>query len=168
LSPYGQLEALLSVPALFAPLVSPNGRWVAWSWSRLGPAADVFAARTDGSGPPLRLTETAEGDTVAVSWTPDGGALLVSQDHQGDERARLFRVRLVEPGTMQPLTGPDPNYYLVGGQLHPDGRSLIYAANLDAESAEEIGTDRLYRHELETGELRVLARPRKVSLFNLS
>ena len=43
------LEALLSVPVLSAPLISPDGSWVAWSWSRLGPAADVFAARTDGS-----------------------------------------------------------------------------------------------------------------------
>ena len=158
------LEALLSIPVLSAPLVSPDGGWVAWSWSRLGPAADVFAAPTDGSEPPRRLTETAEGDTLAVSWTPDDEALLVRQDHDGDERARLFRVRLGEPGTMEPLTGPNPNYYLEGGQLHPDGRSLIYAANLDAESGEETETDRLYRHDLQTGELRALARPRKGSI----
>ncbi len=160
-----RLEALLSIPGLSAPLVSPDGRWVAWSWSRLGPAADVFAAPTDGSGSPVRLTETSEGDTVAVSWTPDGEAVLVSQDRDGDERARLFRVGLAEPGVMDPLTGPDPNYYLGGGQLHPDGRSLIYAANLDAESGEEIEVDRLYRHDLPTGELRVLARPRKGSVL---
>jgi len=158
------LDALLSVPVLSAPLVSPDGGWVAWSWSRLGPAADVFAAPTDGSEPPRRLTETAEGDTLAVSWTPDGEALLVRQDRDGDERAQLFRVRLAEPGTMEPLTGPDPNYYLGGGQLHPDGRWLIYAANLDAESGEETETDRLYRHDLQTGELRALARPRKGSI----
>ena len=158
------LDALLSIPALFAPLVSPDGRWVAWSWSRLGPAADVFAAPTDGSGSPLRLTATEEGDTVAVSWAPDGEAVLVAQDKDGDERARLFRVRLAEPGVMEPLTGPNPNYYLGGGQLHPDGRSLIYSANLDAESGEEIETDRLYSHDLQTGELRALARPRRGSI----
>jgi len=158
------LEALLSIPVLSAPLVSPDGRWVAWSWSRLGPAADVFAAPTDGSEPPLRLTETAEGDTVAVSWTPDGEAVLVSQDKDGDERVRLFRVGLAEPGGMEPLTRPEPNYYLGGGQLHPDGRSLIYAANLDAESGEEIEADRLYCHDLQTGERRALARLRKGSI----
>ena len=113
-----RLDALLSIPALFGPLVSPDGRWVAWSWSRLGPAADVFAAPTDGSQPPLRLTETVEGDTEVVSWTPEGEAVLVSQDNDGDERVRLFRVRLAEPGAMEPLTAASPNYYLRGGQLH--------------------------------------------------
>jgi dipeptidyl aminopeptidase/acylaminoacyl peptidase len=66
---------------------------------------------------------------------------------------------------MEPLTAPEPNYFLEGGQLHPEGRWLIYAANLDAESGEEIETDRLYRHDLQTGERKVLARPEKGSIF---
>ena len=159
-----RLDALLSIPALFGPRVSPDGKWVAWSWSRLGPAADVFAAPTDGSQAPLRLTETVEGDTMVVSWTSDSDAVLVSQDNDGDERVRLFRVRLADPGMMEPLTAASPNYYLRGGQLHKDGRWLIYAANLDAEGGEEIETDRLYRHDLRTGERMVLARPEKGSI----
>jgi len=159
-----RLDALLSIPALFAPQVSPDGEWVAWSWSRLGPAADVFAAPTDGSQPPLRLTQTVEGDSVVLSWTPDGEAVLVSEDKGGDERVRLFRVGLAEPGMMEPLTAADPNYYIRGGRLHRDGRWLIYAANLDAEDGEETETDRLYRHDLKTGESLVLARPEKGSI----
>jgi dipeptidyl aminopeptidase/acylaminoacyl peptidase len=159
-----QLDALLSIPALSAPRVSPDGKWVAWSWSRLGPAADVFAAPTDCSRPPVRLTETQGGDTVVVSWTPDGEAVLVSEDNDGDERVRLFRVRLAEPGTMEPLTAADPNYYLRGGELHPNGRWLIYAANLDDVTGEETEVDRLYRHDLQTGERLMLARPEKGSI----
>ena len=159
-----KLDDLLSIPALFGPRVSPDGKWVAWSWSRLGPAADVFAAPVDGSQAPLRLTETVEGDTMVVSWTSDSDAVLVSQDNDGDERVRLFRVRLADPGVMEPLIAASPNYYLRGGQLHKDGRWLIYAANLDAESGEEIETDRLYRHDLQTGERIVLARPEKGSI----
>jgi dipeptidyl aminopeptidase/acylaminoacyl peptidase len=156
-----RLDALLSIPALFGPRVSPDGKWVAWSWSRVGPAADVFAAPTDGSQAPLRLTETVEGDTMVVSWTSDSDAVLVSQDNDGDERVRLLRVRLADPGAMEPLTAASPNHYLRGGQLHKDGRWLIYAANLDAESGEEIETYRLYRHDLQTGEKMVLARSEK-------
>ena len=164
MTPDFRLDALLSIPALFGPRVSPDGKWVAWSWSRLGPAADVFAAPTDGSQPPLRLTKTVEGDTMGVSWTSDSDAVLVSQDHDGDERIQLFRVRLADPGVMKPLTAASPNHYLRGGQLHKDGRWLIYAANLDAESGEETETDRLYRHDLQTDERLVLARPEKGSI----
>jgi dipeptidyl aminopeptidase/acylaminoacyl peptidase len=158
------LDALLSVPVLSGPVVSPDGGWVAWSWSRLGPAADVFAAPTDGSSPPVRLTETTEGDTMVASWAPDGESVLVTQDTDGDERARLYRVRLAEPRIMEPLTGPDPNYYLRGGQMHPNGRWLFYAANLDAESGEETEEDGLFRHDLQSGELLTLARPERGSI----
>jgi dipeptidyl aminopeptidase/acylaminoacyl peptidase len=156
-----RLDALLSISALFGALISPDGGWVAWSWSRLGPAADVFAAPTDGSQPPLRLTQTAEGDTMVVSWTPDGKSVLVSQDRDGDERVRLFRVRLEEPGVMEPLTEPEPNYFLWGGQLHPNGRWLIYDANFDLETGEEIEQTCIYRQDLETGERKLLVRPQR-------
>jgi dipeptidyl aminopeptidase/acylaminoacyl peptidase len=158
------LDALLSVPVLSGPEVSPDGSWVAWSWSRVGPAADVFAAPTDGSSPPVRLTETSEGDTMVASWAPDGESVLVTQDADGDERDRLYRVKLAEPKVMEPLTGPDPNYYLRGGQLHPNGRWLVYSANLDARSGEETEADRLFRHDLESGELLTLARPGRGSI----
>jgi dipeptidyl aminopeptidase/acylaminoacyl peptidase len=165
-----RLETLLSIPALFGAQVSPDGEWVAWSWSRLGPAADVFAAPTDGSRPPLRLSDTAEGDTVVVSWTPDGEAVLVSEDRDGNERVRLFRVELAEPGVMEPLTPADPNYYVWGGQLHPNGRWLIYDANFDPETGEEIEQSCIYRHDLKTGEKMLLVRPERnigPSLMNL-
>jgi dipeptidyl aminopeptidase/acylaminoacyl peptidase len=48
--------------------------------------------------------------------------------------------------------------------LHKDGRWLIYAANLDAASGEEIETDRLYKHDLQTDERLVLASPEKGSI----
>ncbi len=156
------LEALLSVPALYKPEVSSDGRWVAWSWSRLGPAADVFAVPADGSGPPIRLTETVD-DTLVVSWTPDSRAVIVGQDRDGDERTRLFQVNLEEPGVMEPLTGESPNYYVRGGQLHPNGRWLVYGANLDPESGQEIEETWVLRHDLDTSERLVLARPERAN-----
>lgn len=121
---------------------------------------DVFAASTDGSTPPIRLTATRD-DTRMVSWTPDSRAVLVSEDTGGDERARLFRVALDRPGVMEPLTGPSPNYYIRGGQIHLNGRWLIYGANVDVESEEEIEPTWILRHDLETGVRRTLAYPEK-------
>jgi dipeptidyl aminopeptidase/acylaminoacyl peptidase len=152
------LEALLSIPVLSGAQVSPDGRWVVWSWSRLGPAADVFAAPTDGSSPPLRLTQTSD-DTLVVSWTPDSRAVVVGQDRDGDERMRLFLVELEEQGIMRPLIEESPNYYIRGGQVH--GRWLVYGANLDAESGEEIEETWIYRHDLRSGERKALTRPRR-------
>jgi dipeptidyl aminopeptidase/acylaminoacyl peptidase len=154
------LDALLSLPGMLQPRVSRDGRWVAWTWFRTGPAADVYAAPTDGSAPPVRLTGTAD-DTFLVSWTPDSRAVLVEQDRDGNERAQLFRVDLDCPHAMVPLTEPQPNYFLRGGDLHPNGRWLVYGANVDVATGEEIEATWIYRHDLETGERRVLARPEK-------
>lgn len=152
------LEALLSVPLLSNPVVSPDGERVAWSWSHLGPSADVFAAPVDGSEAPVRLTDTPD-DTFVVSWTADSEALIVEQDHDGDERVQLSLIRLAKPEVMQPLTESSPNFYIRSGQMSPNGRWLVYGANLDAETGDEIQPTWIYRHDLETGERRALARP---------
>ncbi len=154
------LEALLSLPRLWGPQVSRDGLWVAWTWSGAGPAADVYVAPTDGWTRPVRLTDTAD-DSYLVSWTPDSRAVLVEQDRDGNERAQLFRVDIDRPREMQPLTEPDPNYFLRGGQLHPNARWLVYGANFDAATGQEIEPTWIYRHDLESGERLVLARPVK-------
>jgi dipeptidyl aminopeptidase/acylaminoacyl peptidase len=161
------LGALIHLPRLGSTAISPDGRWAAWSWFGVGPTADVYAAPTDLSAPPIRLTETDQ-DVILTSWTPasrfqapDSRALIVGQDHDGDERVQLFRVDLDRPGVLVPLTEPHPPYFLRGGQLHPNGRWLIYAMNFDVDTGREIEPTWIYRHDLETGERRVLARPRK-------
>ncbi|MGI8587351.1 MAG: S9 family peptidase [Chloroflexia bacterium] len=160
MTPDQYLDALLGLPGLYAPAVSPDGKWAAWTWFRAGPAADVYTAPTDAAAPPLRLTDTPD-DTMLVSWTPDSSAVIVAQDHDGDERARLFRVDLARPLEMQPLTAADPHYFLHEGWLHPNARLLFYAANFDAETGEEIEPTLIFRHDLATGERRPIARPRK-------
>lgn len=154
------LDALLSLPELWAPRASHDGKWIAWTWFQVGPAADVFIAPCDGSAPPTRLTATDE-DTYLVSWTPDGKAVIVEQDQGGNERAQLFRVDLHAPEKMVPLTESAPCYFLRGGDLHHEGRWLFYGANFDVERGQEIEPTWIYRHDLESGERVVLARPER-------
>jgi len=157
------LDSLLALPALAGwPKVSPDGRWVAWTWLRAAPVADVWVAPTDGSAPPLRLTETPE-NTFLVSWTPDSRAVIVEEDESGNERVRLFRVELSHPLDMTPLTEPDPANYLSGGQLHPDGRRLLYGANYDFARHEVLEPTWVHCHDLETGKRQVLARPARAT-----
>ena len=157
------LEALLNLPQLELPRISRDGRWAAWTWYHTGPSAEVYVAPTDGSRPPVRLTETRH-DSLVIAWTPDSRSLLVAQDRDGNERYQLFQVDVRRhdahrPAVMQSLTEPKPNFYLVGGQLHPNGRWLFYRANLDASTDQEIEPAWLYRHDLQTGERVPLARP---------
>jgi Tol biopolymer transport system component len=127
------LDALLALPSLDDAQVSPDGAWAAWTWMNAGPTTDVYAAPTDGSAAPVKLTNTPENARL-VGWTSDSRAVLVEQDHEGDERVQIFRVDLNRPGLMQPLTEPSPNYFLHGLQLHPNGRWLIYSANVDFDT----------------------------------
>lgn len=158
------LDALLDLPALYGPIVSPDGRWVAWGWVGVSPTSDVYAAPTDGSSAPVRLTASAD-DASPVAWTSDSTAVLVKQDHEGDERAQLFLVALDAPGDLRPLTEPSPRYFIRGGQMHPNNRWLVYGANFDFAEDLEIEPTWLYRHDLVSGERRVLARPRKSGYY---
>lgn len=160
LTPKRFLDALLSMPALRSAQVSPDGRWVAWSWLRVGPSADVFVAPSDGSAPPLRLTDTKE-HTMLVSWSPDSRHLIVDQDHDGDEKVRLYLLPIDQPGALHPLTSPSPPYFIRGGEMHPNLRWLVYGANRDPETGLAIEQTLIYRHDLKTGERKVLATPKK-------
>jgi len=153
------LDALLSLPGIddeLWPQISRDGKCVAWTWFHTGSATDVFVAPTDGSKPPIRLTETDQ-NTFLVSWTPDSQAVIVEQDKDGDERAQLFRVDLASPRTLNPLTEPEPNYYIRGGSLHPREDWLVYAANVHPETGEETEETYIYRHDLTSGERSPLA-----------
>jgi dipeptidyl aminopeptidase/acylaminoacyl peptidase len=156
------LDLLLTLPDMydFRPKVSPDGRWVAWVWYRADIAADVYAAPTDGSLAPLRLTATDE-NTDLVSWTLDSKAVVVEQDKDGNERVQLFRVDIDKPKTMLPLTQADPDYYIQGGRVHPNGKWLVYAANYDDQAKKEIEASWVYRQDIGSGQRQVLARTRK-------
>ncbi len=159
------LDGLLTLPGMVRPVVSRNQKWVAWTWFRKGPAADVFAAPTDGTKPPFRLSETTD-NTYIVSWTPDSSAVIVAQDRGGNERYQLFQIDIAEPTVMQPITDVDPNFFIRGGELHPGKQFLIFGANYDFESNKEIEPTWIYRSDLQTGERKVLAKPKKGGYIN--
>lgn len=154
------LDALLALPKLYGGLVSKDRKWVAWMWLGVGTTIDIFAAPTDGSSAPLRLTDTDE-NSFLMSWTPDSESVLIAQDTGGDERFQLFQVNLSQPGVLHPLTEPSPHFFLRGGELHPNGQWLIYGANIDPVTTKEIEATLVYRHDLESDERFALARPIK-------
>jgi dipeptidyl aminopeptidase/acylaminoacyl peptidase len=161
------LQQLLSLPTVLLARLSPDGAWVAFLWHRVHENVDVFVAPTDGSAAPVALTHTPE-YTELVSWTSDSLAVIVAEDHDGDERSRLFRIDLnpgadgrPQPGPMIPLTEDRPPYFIRGGYLSPDGQTLYYGANYDFENGQLLEPTWIYRHDLRTGQRTPLARPRR-------
>lgn len=162
---HSYLQQLLSLPSVDRALLSPDGRSVAFMWYRIHANVDVFVSPCDGSQPPMALTNTPE-FTRLVSWAFDSQAIIVAQDHDGDERVSLYRVDLnldeqgkPNPGPMQILTPDRPPYFLRGGDLAPGNSALYYAANYDFEKEKLIEASWIYRHDLLSGEKRILARP---------
>lgn len=160
MTPEEYVDALMALPGMVLAQASRDGRWVAWTWFRAGPAANVYFAPVDGSAPPVQLTDTDENSYV-FSWSPDSQSVIVAQDRGGDERYQLSRVYLSEPIHMYSLTDPEPSYFIRGGELHPNGRWLVYGANYDFAARTEIEPTWVYRHDLESGQRLPLARPAK-------
>ncbi len=152
------LHQMMTLPTVVEARLSPDKRWVAFLWYRMHENFDVFLVPSDGSQPPIALTHTPEA-TELVSWTPDSKAVIVSEDHNGDEFARLYRVDISQPLVMVPLTDDCPSYFIRGGMLHPDGRHLFYGANYDFETGKVIEPTWIYRHDLVTGERLPIAKP---------
>ena len=163
INPEEYLEGLLNLPGIddeLWPKVSRDGKWVAWTWFHTGPATDVFVVPIDGTSDPIRLTETDQ-NTFLVSWTPDSQSVIVKQDRDGDERVQLYRVDVASPLTLIPLTEPNPNYYIRGGELHPQENWLVYAANVHPNTREETEEAYVYRHVLRSGERIPLTKQKK-------
>lgn len=159
------LNQILSLPAVGFALLSPDCNWVAFEWEKRHTHTDIFLAPTDGATQPLPLTHTPESTTL-VRWSFDSRAVIVAEDQGGDEYASLYRVDLLQPGIMQPLTEVHPAYFVRGGSLSPDGRYLYYGANFDFGSGKIIEPTYIYRHDLISGERVPLARPKNPAYTN--
>ena len=141
------------------PSVSHDGKWVAWAWLNIGPVGDIYVAPTDGSKGPYRLTNTGQ-NTRTVSWLPDSKGLIVSYDHDGNEKSQLFRVMLNQPYSLEPLTDKSPPYFIRGGSIHPNNRFLFYAANYDFSNSQTIEASWIYRQDMITGKKVAIAKPK--------
>ena len=150
-------EAWSRYPVPWDAKLSPDGKRLAWSWSGIGAACDVYVAPTDASAPPLRLTES--NDHILVrGWSPDSRHILAGRDKGGDEREQLLLLDPTKPFEIVPLTAETPDFFLYGGALHPNGKWLFYCAQFDPHDTRGRSGACILRQELATGEIRTIAR----------
>lgn len=153
------LDRLLSRPTLYSAGLSPDGTQLALIWGKLGPTSQLWLQPADGSAAPHCLVAD-HWDCDYVIWARDGQSIIVGQSQGGDERISLLQV-FPDGRPPRRLTPEAPDYYIHGGQLLGDNRHLVYAANRDPESGDEIEETVIYLHDLGSGALRVLARTEK-------
>jgi dipeptidyl aminopeptidase/acylaminoacyl peptidase len=99
------------------PVISPDGRWVAYAVAAFGvtepPLSALWVAAADGSSPPRKLTAGAARDCVP-RWAPDSASLFFGAGRQ------LHRIRL-DGGPAEALTtwrgGISDQWPLADGQM---------------------------------------------------
>ncbi len=153
------LDELLKIPRIGSVNASPDQKWVVWRWINLGAIRDLYLSPADGSSPAKKVTDFKQ-NTNFCSWTSDSKSIIVSHDYDGDERSRLYLID-INSLDVRPLTPEHPDYYIRGGQMHPNGEFLIYSANYDFELSKETEISFIYRHNIKTNERMILAKPEK-------
>ena len=155
------LQRLLRVPQMIGPRVSPDGKWVAWIWAGLAETTQLWLAPGDGSATPRALVAD-DWDCDRIAWAPDSNSIIYARSRDGDERVGLHQVFL-DGNPTRALTEDQPDYYIRGGRITRDGKTLVFAANVDPETGAEIEPGLVYAQDVATGRRRVLARPERAA-----
>lgn len=157
----GFLARLLRVPQILGPRVSIDGAWVAWIWAGLGETTQLWVAPADGGAAP-RCLVADDWDCDRFAWAPDSRSIVYARSRDGEERVGLHQVFL-DGRPARALTADRPDYYIRGGRITGDGRTLVFAANVDPETGREIEPGLVYAQDVATGRRRVLARPERAA-----
>ena len=102
-----------------APAWSPDGRRLAVTLTRDG-NSQLYLINADGSGSPVRLTQSAAIDTEA-NFAPDGQSILFTSDRGGGPQ--IYRVS-ASGGAAQRITFEGS--YNVSPRHSPDGKSFTF------------------------------------------
>jgi len=146
------LDALLNLPSVAQVRVSPNKKQIALTISQLNANWDVFRINTEGTSPLTSVTNTQE-RTRLLNWWPDSESIIIAEDKGGNERLTLYRVFLDYPNKWEQLTPDNPNYYVRGTEISPDGKNLYYFVNYDFSTMIETEVFHLLRQDISTGEM---------------
>ena len=142
-------------PGFWEPKVSDNGAWLAWTWTGISEAGNVWIVATDGSAPPARLTDEQD-HTYVRSFSRDCRYLLLAQSEGASEHDHLILLDRAGGGARK-ITPPQDDHYVFGGTFTPDGKHILYTASYDDSKKSAIEGQRIYLHDLGSGDRRCLS-----------
>ena len=113
------------------PIWSADGQRLAFTSDREGDHA-IFWTRTDGSGPPERLTRPMKGEEhIPESWSPNGDGFLfrITKDNASTLAYYSFGAKSVTPYGGIVSSRP------INATFSPDGRWVAYERTTNAENS---------------------------------
>lgn len=151
-----------------APSLSPDGNYVAFSWTEPKEGNQNVYVQMIGSGSPLALTKDPRDDYNPV-WSPDGKWIAFLRSVSSAPTGPRDRELLLKP----PLGGPERKLAEIRSQdFFPAVLYLAWAPSSDAlvvtDSPGEGKPDALFVVRLETGEKKRLTNPQSPVLADTS
>jgi len=119
-------DDLISMDRISEPVVSPDGRWVAYTVARADLAANraarnIWIVSTNGAAEARQLTRS--GSDSRPQWSPDGKRLAFVSSRTGTEQIYLLSLSGGEGDPLTALsTGADNE------QWSPDGQSIAFTS----------------------------------------
>ena len=141
------------------PVISPDGRWVAYAVAPMGQLGErrlsaLWIAAADGSSPPRQLTAGRAGDG-GPHWAADSASLYFLSDRTGSDQ--LHRIR-IDGGEAEALTDRHSDIYDVCPLA--DGRVVVVAADEPTEDDQRRRAERddavVWSERRGCGRLRIL------------
>ena len=122
------------------PVFSPDGTAIAFTSDRKNENADAYLlVSLDGSGAALQLTDWQSNETVEPGcWSPDGTRIAFFSDRNGKDDIYVVSAEVFPA---KPLLN-DPKKDLGFPSYSPDGKKLVYQAELEDKSGELLILDR--------------------------
>jgi dipeptidyl aminopeptidase/acylaminoacyl peptidase len=112
--------------------IRPDGAEVAYVTDITG-IFNVWRQAADG-GWPYQLTTFEQRSVRRVAWSPDGTALAVAADREGNENEQLYVMSAAGGGLRRITSRDDVRYLLADRPWSPDGRTLACSCNADEEA----------------------------------
>jgi TolB protein len=117
---------------------SPDGKRIAFSWTKGAQLAAIFTVNVSGTGGLKQLTAWKSGLADKIDWSPDGSQIAYSSPEFGrtGKSSNVFTVRADGTGGIVQLTHDS------GGKINdgldtwsPDGKKIVFVSNRAGTSA---------------------------------